>query len=90
MDASDAARFDGAGLGLAVVRKLAEAMDGKVCVTDRPGGGARFRFEAVFPAAPGAAEGRATPLKGLAVAVKSPDPWWPRPHASRWRPAAER
>ena len=74
VDASDAARFDGAGLGLAVVRKLAEAMDGKVCVTDRPGGGARFRFEAAFPIAPGAAAGRATPLKGVAVAVKSPDP----------------
>lgn len=73
VDASDAARFDGAGLGLAVVRKLAEAMDGKVCVTDRPGGGARFRFEAVFPAAPGAKE-RPAPLKGVAVRVVSPDP----------------
>jgi CheY-like chemotaxis protein len=74
VDASDAARFDGAGLGLAVVKKLAEAMDGKVCVTDRPGGGARFLVEAAFPGAPGAVAGRATPLKGVAVAVKSPDP----------------
>lgn len=48
-DASDAARYDGAGLGLAVVRRLAEAMQGSVGVEDRPeGSGARFRFEAGF------------------------------------------
>ena len=48
-DASDAARYDGAGLGLAVVRRLAEAMQGSVSVEDRPEGpGARFRFEASF------------------------------------------
>ena len=46
-DASDAVRHDGAGLGLAVVRKLATAMGGSVQVEDRPGaplGGARFRL----------------------------------------------
>ena len=54
-DASDAARFDGAGLGLAVVRRLARAMEGIVVVEDRPGGpGARFRFEAGFPVVVGA------------------------------------
>ena len=35
-DASDAARFDGAGLGLAVARRLAPAMGGPVAVSDRP------------------------------------------------------
>ena len=74
VDASDAGRFGGAGLGLAVVRKLAEAMGGKVAVCDRPEGpGARFRFEAAFPAVPGAKRDR--PLEGHAVAVVSPDPF---------------
>lgn len=75
VDASDASRFGGAGLGLAVVSKLAAAMNGTVSVADRPDGpGARFRFEAVFPAAKGAPE-RGLPLAGQAVAVVSPDPF---------------
>lgn len=73
-DASDAARFDGAGLGLAVVRRLAQAMGGTVMVADRPDGpGARFRFEADFPAADTAP--RARPLDGTVVAVRTPDPF---------------
>lgn len=73
-DSSDAARFDGAGLGLAVVRKLAEAMEGRVWVEDRPdGAGSRFRFEAAFPiAGPGRRE---RGLEGFTVAVRSPDPF---------------
>ena len=75
VDASDASRFGGAGLGLAVVRKLAHAMGGSVSVADRPDGpGARFRFEAVFPAVKDAAE-RGRPLAGQTVAVVSPDPF---------------
>ena len=73
-DASDAARFDGAGLGLAVVRRLAQAMGGTVTVADRPDGpGARFRFEADFPAADTAP--RVRPLDGTVVAVRTPDPF---------------
>ena len=73
-DASDAARFDGAGLGLAVVRRLAQAMGGTVTVSDRPGGpGARFRFEAPFPVAETAP--RARVLDGVVVAVRTPDPF---------------
>jgi CheY-like chemotaxis protein len=72
VDASDASRFGGAGLGLAVVAKLAAAMKGSVSVADRPTGpGARFRFEAAFPAVKGADRGR--PLEGHAVAVVTPD-----------------
>ena len=78
VDASDATRHDGAGLGLAVVRKLAEAMNGKVTVTDRPNadgrGGSRFRFQAAF-SAQGGATPRARALEGMAVAVRSPDPF---------------
>jgi CheY-like chemotaxis protein len=75
VDASDASRYGGAGLGLAVVSRLAAAMQGAVSVGDRPDGpGARFRFEATFAAA---ADGvaRGAPLAGHAVAVVSPDPF---------------
>lgn len=73
VDSSDAARFDGAGLGLAVVRRLAEAMDGTVAVEDRPDGpGARFRLTAPFDAV---VVDRGRPLEGQAVAVRSPDPF---------------
>jgi CheY-like chemotaxis protein len=76
-DSSDAVRHDGAGLGLAVVRKLAAAMDGSVKVEDRPdgvtsGGGARFRFEAAFAAV---AVARDKPLRNQTVAVRSADPF---------------
>ena len=74
VDASDASRFGGAGLGLAVVSRLAAAMQGSVSVADRPDGpGARFLFETTFDAAPDAARG--APLAGHAVAVVSPDPF---------------
>ncbi len=74
VDVSDASRFGGAGLGLAVVSRLAAAMRGSVTVDDRPDGpGARFRFEATFEAATDAAP-RGAPLAGHAVAVVSPDP----------------
>jgi CheY-like chemotaxis protein/nitrogen-specific signal transduction histidine kinase len=73
VDSSDAARYDGAGLGLAVVRRLAEAMGGTVSVEDRPDGpGARFRLTAPFDAV---AVERGRPLEGQAVAVRSPDPF---------------
>jgi CheY-like chemotaxis protein len=71
-DSSDAVRHDGAGLGLAVVRKLATAMGGTVGVEDRPGGGARFRFEADFEAV---ASPRKKLLRGQKVGVRSPDPF---------------
>lgn len=72
-DPSDAVRVDGAGLGLAVVRRLAEAMEGRVSVADRPEGeGARFRFEAAFGRVVGTPQ-RGRPLEGLAVTVRSPD-----------------
>jgi CheY-like chemotaxis protein len=49
------AHMGGAGLGLAIARRLALAMDGEVGVEPRPGGGARFWFEADFQALPGSA-----------------------------------
>jgi two-component system, OmpR family, sensor histidine kinase MtrB len=43
--ASSRGDSDGAGLGLALVAQHAAAHGGRVFVTDRPGGGARFRVE---------------------------------------------
>lgn len=87
-DSSDAARHDGAGLGLAVVRKLAAAMDGIVKVEDRPparrgrssGKGARFRFEAAFqavadPKDANARDATRDALRGQTVAVHATDPF---------------
>ncbi len=74
VDASDATRFGGAGLGLAVVRKLAEAMGGTIIVADRPDGpGSRFRFEAPFAVARDR-EPRARTLDAVSIAIRSPDP----------------
>lgn len=72
------AHMGGAGLGLAIARRLAIAMDGQVGVEDRAlsdrtgGGGARFWFEAPFRRA---GEGPlTTSLGGRKVGVVSPNP----------------
>ncbi|MBS0363250.1 MAG: response regulator [Proteobacteria bacterium] len=66
------AHMGGAGLGLAIARRLALAMGGEVGVGERPGGGARFWMEASFrPAGPAVA---AASLAGRKVGVVSPNP----------------
>jgi signal transduction histidine kinase/CheY-like chemotaxis protein len=60
----------GFGLGLAVVKRLAEAMHGAVGLIAPADGGAEFWFEAPFRSV-GAAEIDG-PLRGLTVAVASP------------------
>jgi CheY-like chemotaxis protein len=65
------ADLGGAGLGLAIARRLARAMQGEVGVEAAPGGGASFWFEAAFAATPAAADGGE--LKGRTVAVVSPN-----------------
>lgn len=64
-------QLGGAGLGLAIARKLAAAMDGTVGVGVAPGGGASFWFEATFPRLAVTPERQ---LAGLKVAVVSPNP----------------
>jgi len=64
------ARQAGAGLGLAIAQRLAEAMDGELGVGGVAGRGADFWFEAAFEAA---GEPAAKPaLEGRTVAVASP------------------
>ncbi|MBX3479425.1 MAG: response regulator [Caulobacter sp.] len=60
----------GAGLGLAIVRRLADAHDATIGVEDAPGGGARFWFTAVLPPAEETRPDQS--LAGRWVAVASP------------------
>lgn len=69
-DASVARRHGGAGLGLAIVRKLATAMGGEVGLSSRPGGGAAFWVELPLSAARPPLPPM-TSLAGLRVAVES-------------------
>ena len=69
--AVDDAKLGGAGLGLAIARKLALAFGGEVGVGPAPGGGASFWFEARFAGYPGIAD---ETLKGRKVAVVSANP----------------
>ncbi len=61
----------GAGLGLAIVRRLADAFVGQVGVESVEGEGARFWFEAGFDPAPVPPSGTAS-LAGVIVGVASP------------------
>lgn len=81
--ASDAVarRYGGAGLGLSFVKRLAEAMGGKLAVTAKPGSGSTFRLSVVFDAAQAntshgiAAKGRAAAAKGLHVLCAEDNPY---------------
>ena len=73
--AEHAARSDSAGLGLAIVRRLAAAHLGRAGLDSPPDGGACFWFEAEFPLAePDAeAEPASRGLAGQTVCVVSPN-----------------
>ena len=71
MEAAHGSQLGGAGLGLAVVARLAQAMDSTVGVTGAAGGGADFFFEGRFAAVDQPATARE--LTGLAVGVASPN-----------------
>ena len=69
-DPAHGARLGGAGLGLAIARRLADAMGGTVGVETGEGRGADFWLEAAFERAASAPSAR--PLSGRTVAVASP------------------
>lgn len=69
-DAGIARRHGGAGLGLAIVRKLAQAMGGEVGLVSRPGHGSSFWVELPLTAAADAPAPLALP--GVRVCVISP------------------
>ncbi|WP_425996502.1 response regulator [Caulobacter sp. DWR1-3-2b1] len=71
-DASHRTQLGGAGLGLAIVARLARAMDGEAGVGGEIGKGADFWFEAPFAIASPASADR--PLAGRVVAIASPNP----------------
>ena len=70
--AEHSARVDSSGLGLAIVRRLVAAHDGRVGLEAPTEGGSRFWFEADF--AVEAAASAEQPLAGRKVAVISPNP----------------
>jgi CheY-like chemotaxis protein len=69
-DPQHAVKYGGAGLGLAVVKRLVEAMEGAVGLDSTPGEGATFWFEATFPVTESAP--REMTLATLRVGVASP------------------
>lgn len=70
-DITHSTQLGGAGLGLAIVSRLAAAMDGEVGVGGEVGHGAEFWFEAPFQVAAPAT--REAPLAGRNVAIVSPN-----------------
>ncbi|MFT4251383.1 MAG: response regulator [Caulobacter sp.] len=74
-DPSHQAQLGGAGLGLAIVARLAAAMDGAAGVGEAAGGGADFWFEAPFARQDETPDSvtAAPPLEGRFVAVVSPN-----------------
>ena len=66
------ARLEGAGLGLAIVRRLAAAHGGSVGLTTPPGGGSEFWFEARFALVQPHGDAEMNALRGRTVLVASP------------------
>lgn len=72
-DASHTRLYGGAGLGLAIVRKLAGAMGGAAAVRSRPGAGSAFWVDLPFAKAAPPSSG-APPLQGLTAVVLTANP----------------
>jgi signal transduction histidine kinase/CheY-like chemotaxis protein len=71
-DAAHARLHGGAGLGLAIVRKLTATMGGSVSLFSRPGEGATFTIDLPFAAVSSPAAD--APLRGVRVTLISPNP----------------
>jgi signal transduction histidine kinase/DNA-binding response OmpR family regulator len=79
-DGSHARRFEGAGLGLTISRRLVRLMGGELKLADNPGGGSIFAFTARLPECAaveplGAAETRPPALDGTRALVIADSPF---------------
>jgi CheY-like chemotaxis protein len=77
-NAAVARRFGGAGLGLVFVKRLAEAMQGKLAVESEAGRGSTFRLTVTLAAAaarPAAARSRVAPTRSLRVLCAEDNPY---------------
>ena len=73
-----ARRYGGAGLGLVFVKRLAEAMKGKLAVESEPGKGSMFRLTVTLPAAtaePATRQSRAASTRSLRVLCAEDNPY---------------
>ena len=73
-DASIARRYGGAGLGLAIVRRLADAMRGQVGLQSRPGAGSTFWVDLPLPEIDQKGGSAVLSAAGVRVGVVSEEP----------------
>ncbi|WP_011582989.1 PAS domain-containing hybrid sensor histidine kinase/response regulator [Chelativorans sp. BNC1] len=71
-DTSSTRKHGGAGLGLAITRRLIDAMEGTVTVDSAPGEGATFTVYIPLVGAEGSAAETSLALKGFDVAILTP------------------
>jgi CheY-like chemotaxis protein/nitrogen-specific signal transduction histidine kinase len=79
-DGSNARRFEGAGLGLAISRRLVDLMGGRLTLADNPDGGSVFAFSVFLPPSEaedstGAAEVKPAALAGKRALIVANSPF---------------
>jgi signal transduction histidine kinase/DNA-binding response OmpR family regulator len=75
METAPNRRHGGAGLGLAISRRIVRGMGGDIVVTPRPGGGSLFSFTLALPVADTATpRGTSHAIAGRSMLILSPEP----------------